>query len=115
MSYECDNDDHNIGCQCPGVPNSLTVARRKLVEIRAIAANNHIGGMSIPMSKRLIDIIDNPNDELTYDKTQLRRESIIASCHCETVPYRPHKQGENGCTGIPVVAIRWVSDWEVSA
>lgn len=41
-------------------PNGLTVATRKLAEIRAIAANNHIGGMSVPMSKRLMDIIDRP-------------------------------------------------------
>jgi len=20
MSYECDNDNHDIGCQCPGLP-----------------------------------------------------------------------------------------------
>src|SRR4051812_4727255 len=32
--------------------------REKLRAIRTIAANNHIGGMSIPMSKRLIAIID---------------------------------------------------------
>jgi hypothetical protein len=24
MSYECDNDNHDIGCQCPGVPSPLS-------------------------------------------------------------------------------------------
>jgi hypothetical protein len=48
------------------------------------------------------------------DELQLRRETIIMSCHCKTVPYSPHKQGDNGCTGIPVAVSRWVSDWEVA-
>lgn len=38
--------------------SELARAERKLAEIRAIAANTHIGGMSVPMSKRLIAIID---------------------------------------------------------
>lgn len=25
MSYECDNDNHNIGCQCPGVPTLIDI------------------------------------------------------------------------------------------
>ena len=25
MSYECDNDNHDIGCQCPGIPGPTHV------------------------------------------------------------------------------------------
>lgn len=38
----------------------MVTPERKLAEIRAIAANNHIGGMSVPMSQRLMRIIDGP-------------------------------------------------------
>jgi hypothetical protein len=27
MSYECDNDDHAIGCQCPGIPAPTVLPR----------------------------------------------------------------------------------------
>jgi hypothetical protein len=32
MSYECDNDNHDIGCQCPGVAPST------IQQIRAVVA-----------------------------------------------------------------------------
>jgi hypothetical protein len=46
MNYECDGD--------------------KLAEIKAIAVNNRIGGMSVPMAKRIMDIIDSPTEERRY-------------------------------------------------
>lgn len=33
MSYECDNDNHDIRCQCPGLPAQVTVG---LGDLRAL-------------------------------------------------------------------------------
>jgi hypothetical protein len=38
---------------------NIATAERKLATIRTIAANNAIGGMSVPMGDRIIAIIDN--------------------------------------------------------
>lgn len=51
--------------------------------------------------------------QVAIDTLDIRPESQVMPCHCNGVHYRPHKQGESGCTGVPVVALRWVSDWTV--
>jgi len=37
MSYECDNDNHDIGCQCPGRTPTVAVSESDFGQLLAVA------------------------------------------------------------------------------
>ncbi len=56
MGYECDNDNHDIGCQCPGVPNTVQRIREVVARTIYTTPSEALRGMA-----EILRIIDGPN------------------------------------------------------